>query len=73
MVLCLIPQVLGLLKMKCSLSKRPGCFLIKVRWHDFAFSSMYSEAVCFVFFLIPFRYLSVHSGLYGYDDDKSWP
>ena len=39
MMLCLIPQVLRLLKMKCSLSKRPGCFLIKVRLHDFAFST----------------------------------
>ena len=38
MMFCLIPQVLRLLKMKCSLSKRPGCFLIKVRWHDFALS-----------------------------------
>ena len=39
MMLCLIPQVLRLLKKKCSLSKRPGCFLIKVRWHDYAFST----------------------------------
>ena len=36
---CLIPQVLRLLKMKCSLSKRLDCFSLKVRWHDFAFST----------------------------------
>ena len=39
MMFCLIPQVLRLLKVKCSLSKHPGCFLIKVCWHDFAFST----------------------------------
>ena len=38
MMFCLILQVFRLLKMKCSLSKHPMCLLIKVRWHDFAFS-----------------------------------
>ena len=36
---CLIPQVLRLLKMRCDLSRRQGCFLIEVYCHDFAFST----------------------------------
>ena len=32
-----IPEVLRLLKMKCSLCKGPRCFLIKILWHDFGF------------------------------------
>ena len=35
---CLIPQVLRLLEMRGGASKPPGCFLIKVYWHNFAFS-----------------------------------
>ena len=38
-MLCLIPQVLRLLEMRCGLYKRPGCFLIKVCWYDFSFSA----------------------------------
>ena len=36
---CLIPEVLRLLKMTCSLCKGPRCFIIKVLWHDFGFST----------------------------------
>ena len=36
---CLIPEVLRLLKITCSLCKGPRCFIIKVLWHDFGFST----------------------------------
>ena len=38
-IFCFILQDLQLLKIRCGLSKRPGCFLIKIFCHDFAFST----------------------------------
>ena len=42
--------------MKCTLSKRPGCFLIKVCWPDFAFSARLMN-----FSFVPAIFISISS------------